>query len=211
MIPARIEVLAALPLSASGKTDRGALGAMTWDDDPASAAVPTTLAQQQIGALMGEALGIGRALRPDEDFFLAGGHSLLVLALIGLIEPALGATLRLADVFAAPTPAALADRLAEPGSWSAPGADLRPLLPLRAVGPSTTGAPLFLLPPAGGLGWCYLPLLRHLPADIAIYAVQSEGLDGSPADLPASLDELAAVVTTMPALVGRTSAAHLSS
>ena len=35
-------------------------------------------------------------------------------------------------------------------------------------------APLFILPPAGGLGWCYAGYLSHLPAQQGVYALQAE-------------------------------------
>lgn len=60
------------------------------------------------------------------------------------------------------------------------------MLPLRASGDRP---PLFCVHPAGGLGWCYAPLPRHLPADIPVYAVQAYGL--RPDDPPATTcDEL---------------------
>ena len=60
---------------------------------------------------------------------------------------------------------------------------------LRPVGDRP---PLVLLPPAGGLGWCYASLLRSLPADQGVLAVQAPGIaDGAPEPV-ADLDALAA-------------------
>lgn len=45
----------------------------------------------------------------DSNFFTNGGHSLLGAQLLKRIEDTLGAVLRLADLFDAPTPAGLAE------------------------------------------------------------------------------------------------------
>jgi enterobactin synthetase component F len=188
MVPNRIVVLTELPLGSSGKVDRGALGRMALPEDAprATARVAMSLAEQQIVEAMSACLG--RTIRPDDDFFAEGGHSLLALHLVGELERRFARTVALADVFEAPTPESLARRLAV-GSTSS-GDDLAPLLPLRLPVDGTT--PLFLLPPAGGLGWAYLAILRHLPASQPVYAVQNDGMDGSRVNRPGSLDELAA-------------------
>ena len=133
-----------------------------------------------------------------DDFFALGGDSLRVLRLIADAETQLGLELSLADVFAHPTPAGLA-ALAGTGPADAgtsggvrsdrERSDLAETLILRPVGDRP---PLVLLPPAGGLGWCYASLLRSLPADQGVLAVQAPGIaDGAPEPV-ADLDALAA-------------------
>lgn len=61
------------------------------------------------------------------------------------------------------------------------------VLPLRADVP---GTPLFCVAPVVGLSWGYHPLLSALPADCAVYGLQSRGL-ARPERLPASMTELA--------------------
>ncbi|MFF3005520.1 amino acid adenylation domain-containing protein [Kitasatospora sp. NPDC057940] len=63
---------------------------------------------------------------------------------------------------------------------------LATLLPLRSTG---TGAPLFCVHPAAGIGWTYAALLGPL-GDRPLYVLQSRGLDGR-GPLPASLEEVA--------------------
>jgi enterobactin synthetase component F len=121
-----------------------------------------------------------------------------VLRLIADAETQLGLALSLADVFAHPTPAGLA-ALAGTGPADAgtsggvrsdrERSDLAETVILRPVGDRP---PLVLLPPAGGLGWCYASLLRSLPADQGVLAVQAPGIaDGAPEPV-ADLDALAA-------------------
>jgi nonribosomal peptide synthetase DhbF len=64
---------------------------------------------------------------------------------------------------------------------------LAPLLPLRTGGHRP---PLFCVHSAGGLGWAYGGLLRHIDAARPVYALQARGLTAADR-LPASLDEMA--------------------
>jgi len=185
MRPGAYEHLAALPLTASGKVDRAALVARGLPraarDD--GAAVPVDLWQRLIGDLMAEILDA--PVGATDDFFTAGGSSLLALRLVDGVESALGARLSLADVFAGPTPAELARRVAERDTA---GDDLGEVLTLRA---GEGGPPLFLLPPAGGLGWCYAPLLRWLPPRLGVHAIQSAAFSEPSRVLPDTLGDLA--------------------
>jgi hypothetical protein len=55
----------------------------------------------------------------DSNFFMNGGHSLLGAQLLKRVEDTLGAVLRLADLFDAPTPAGLAKTVRRTGAGQA--------------------------------------------------------------------------------------------
>ncbi|WP_432103122.1 thioesterase domain-containing protein [Streptomyces sp. bgisy091] len=118
----------------------------------------------------------------DEDFFQAGGHSLLAVRLASLAREMFGCGLSARDVFQAPTPRGLAQRLdrAEGQSLTAP---------VLALRPEGDESPLFCVHPILGLGWSYAALLVDLDPDIPLYAVQATAWTG--ADRPDSLQELA--------------------
>jgi pyochelin synthetase len=91
MVPSRTHVLDALPLTANGKVDRGALA--TWlraAPDPASARKdalpPRDALEEAIAGLWAEVLGTGEQIGVDQDFFAAGGDSLLATQLIGKVR-----------------------------------------------------------------------------------------------------------------------------
>jgi enterobactin synthetase component F len=163
----------ALPLTASGKTDRRALAEQ---HPPVAEAgvetVPAGLLEERMCRLVADVLDLP-LVGPDDDFFALGGDSLSVLRLVALLAEETGAALGLADVFAAPTAAELA-RLVAHGSPGDGAEETGELLVLRRGEPDVP--PLFLLPPAGGLGWCYAGLLRGLPPRAGVYAVQAPGL-----------------------------------
>ncbi|WP_244928105.1 amino acid adenylation domain-containing protein [Nocardioides sp. W7] len=188
LVPSVVHEIAELPLGGSGKVDRRALEALR----PSPTATPRTsvpgdLVEQHVVACLSDLLGLPAGL--DDDVFTLGAHSLLVLRLVARLEPLVGVPLRLADVFAAPTARSLAAlvRARRSGTHSR-GRDTDPVLTLR---PGPGRPPLFALPPAGGLGWCYSALLPHLSPDRPVHALQAEGLDGSTAPPPADLRDLA--------------------
>ncbi len=176
--------VASLPLTTSGKVDRAAL-ARTWTPPvTTTSSAPESLLQQRLCAAFAEVLDVPR-VSPTQDFFALGGDSLRVLRLIGRVEDDLGTPLRLADVFAAPTPASLARRLSD----GIPDDGTEEVLTLRPGDPAV--APLFLLPPAGGLGWCYASLLSGLPPELGVHAIQAPGLVAGRPEPSADLAALA--------------------
>ncbi|WP_443040949.1 condensation domain-containing protein [Streptomyces sp. AHA2] len=74
--------------------------------------------------LFGEVLG-GREVDPADNFFKAGGHSLLAVRLVNRVRTELGRELTLREVFRHPTPAKLAAYLAAAAAETAPVPPLR--------------------------------------------------------------------------------------
>lgn len=192
LVPSTLQRVSELPVTASGKLDRSALRLIT-EQPGGSASLPSGWLEERVTAAMSSVLR--RPLRVDDDFFDAGGSSLAAIRLLTEVEAVVGRRLALADVFTASTPRRLARRAVAnsvANSVASTGDDRAPLLRLRAGEPDQ--APLITLPPAGGLGWCYAGLLRHLPAGLPVYAVQADGLREAGSEIlpvPRDLDELA--------------------
>lgn len=191
MVPTLWHTLPALPVSPSGKADRKLLASLDLTPQTSDAEGPHGLLEQQLCSIIAGVLGRER-FGVDEDFFASGGHSLAALEVIAAVEEQLGLSVSIGALFAHPTVQALAASIAgERGE----GAEFAPVLPLREqpVVPDTTEAPapLFILPPAGGLGWCYAGYLSHLPAQQGVYAVQAEAFSDPYAGFASSLQELA--------------------
>lgn len=191
MVPTLWHTLPALPVSPSGKADRKLLASLDLTPQTSDAEGPHGLLEQQLCSIIAGVLGRER-FGVDEDFFASGGHSLAALEVIAAVEEQLGLSVSIGALFAHPTVQALAASIAgERGE----GAEFAPVLPLREqpVAPDTTEAPapLFILPPAGGLGWCYAGYLSHLPAQQGVYALQAEAFSDPQAGFASSLQELA--------------------
>lgn len=194
MVPTLWHTLPALPVSPSGKADRKLLASLDLTPQTSDAEGPHGLLEQQLCSIIAGVLGRER-FGVDEDFFASGGHSLAALEVIAAVEEQLGLTVSIGALFAHPTVQALAASIAgERGE----GAEFAPVLPLReqptahdAAEPAHQPAPLFILPPAGGLGWCYAGYLSHLPAQQGVYALQAEAFSDPNAGFASSLQELA--------------------
>lgn len=191
-VPSRWVAVDAIPLTPSGKTDRRRLAELGARSLPGAGGasvefgeLPHDLVEQRVAAAMAEVLGLG-TVGVDADFFALGGDSLSVLRLLGRLEDDLGARIGLAEAFGHPTAAGLAALI---GSGRGATDDFAEVLVLR---PGDGRPPLFLLPPAGGLGWCYTGLLADLPPGLGVHTVQAPGIGAGAPEPVADLTALAA-------------------
>ncbi|MER6171735.1 non-ribosomal peptide synthetase, partial [Streptosporangium sp. NPDC001681] len=108
MVPASYDVLDVLPLTASGKVDRGALPApAAGEASPREVVPPRTEAEQLVAEVWAEVLD--RAdLDVHDSFFALGGHSLSAVRVVTRLRRALDIELPLSLIFEHPRLAALA-------------------------------------------------------------------------------------------------------
>jgi amino acid adenylation domain-containing protein len=127
MVPSAIVVLDRLPLTASGKVDRGAL-----PPPPTRIAgggrAPRTAREQVLCAVFEDLLGL-TGIGVDDDFFALGGHSLLATRVVTAVRARLGAELTIRQVFEHPTVTGLLPLLADDG-----GTRPRPVRAARGPG-----------------------------------------------------------------------------
>ncbi|GGK23429.1 hypothetical protein GCM10010124_14880 [Pilimelia terevasa] len=166
-------VLDHLPVTGSGKLDRGRLPAP--DLAAARRRPPRNPREQALADLYAEVLGLPE-VGVDDSFFALGGHSLLATRLVSRVRAVLGVDLPIRGVFDAPTVAGLAGRLA--------GADPArpPLAPTpRAERPALSAAQqrLWFLDRLHGPGRAYnLPMAWRLDG-----AVDPDALHAALVDL----------------------------
>ncbi|MGW5135179.1 amino acid adenylation domain-containing protein [Streptomyces sp. NPDC004135] len=124
MVPAACVPVDTLPLTANGKLDVQALPEPDFTA-AASGSRPVTPQQRLVCALFEDVLQLPRdSVGVDAGFFDLGGDSLLATRLLARLRHETGAEIPITALFATPTPAALAERLAA----GADGAPPRPAL-----------------------------------------------------------------------------------
>ncbi|WP_197043308.1 non-ribosomal peptide synthetase [Saccharothrix sp. NRRL B-16314] len=185
MVPAVFVTLDRFPLTPNGKLDRKALPVPEFEVDGAGRG-PRTPREELLCRLFAEVLGVSK-VGLDDGFFELGGDSILAIQLTSRIRSVFGADLSNRSLFQAPTPIGVLGLLGDGDEGGDTPGGLDVLLPLRTAGDRP---PLFCLHPVGSLGWMYAGLLRHVPGDRPVYAIQPRGL-AHEEELPRSLPEMA--------------------
>ena len=185
MVPGEVVFLAGLPRTASGKVDRKALpdpdAALPPVGPAGGTGLPETNSPEQtaVAHTFAQALGRERVGLAD-DFFELGGDSLSAVEVLVTLSEQSGVELSAADLLEAPTPAALAARIASRGP--APPDAL-----VRIQG--ADAAPVFVVPGGAGDGedlFVARRLARLTGEDVPFYCFRS-----GPAPHP-TVEELAA-------------------
>lgn len=169
MLPTAFVVLDTLPLLPSGKVDRLALPAPElgyWERGKAHVA-PRTDVEEALAEIWSQTLGI-QQVGVRDNFFDLGGHSLLTLRLLNLINRRFDAELPLTALFQAPTIEKQATILGQGGqvestSWS-------PLIPMQSA---DSRPALFVVP--GNVGNVFTDLgdlAEHLGPEQPFYGLQ---------------------------------------
>ncbi|MDC7068342.1 amino acid adenylation domain-containing protein [Corynebacterium pseudodiphtheriticum] len=156
MVPSQITRIAAIPVTINGKLDRAQLpdpNDNPRQEQPVDGENQRGADSDTVPDLVLDAFSqvlYSDITDPNTHFFEAGGNSLSAIQLAKMLH------LRVADVFANPTPAGLS-RVRRNDGFSE-------FLWIRE--PDSTAAELIVcFYPAGGLGWSYFPLAALVPHD----------------------------------------------
>jgi amino acid adenylation domain-containing protein len=172
MVPERLFVLEALPLTPGGKIDRKMLSQVECREAPAGGAL-----ELPRDDLERELCGIWQAVLDrshigiHDNFFELGGHSLRAAQLAHQVEKFIGRRFPIAHVFQAQTIAELSAMIKAEDwapAWSS-------LVPLRVEGDK---APLFFVHGYGGDVYAFVDLVRCMQRGRPVYGLQAVELSG---------------------------------
>ncbi len=174
MVPTTVVLIPALPLNTNGKIDRRALPPpreLTDTRAPVAADAPDGPDEKNVTAIWCEMLNVKHVGRHD-SFLDLGGHSLLVIKMLGRLKRTLGWDLSYEEFLRTPTVALLcASRGQKP--------HVGHLLPLRA---QPDGDVLVCLHghDFSNSATVWSQLIGTLPANLAVWGLQGQGWDGGP-------------------------------
>ncbi|MER5349214.1 amino acid adenylation domain-containing protein [Kitasatospora sp. NPDC002551] len=189
MVPNRVLVLDELPLTANGKVDAKALAAAERVRDAGTGApfvAPSTPTERRLAGVWAAALKY-EAVSAADEFFAAGGNSLIAVALVNRVNREFGTRLPLQVLFECPGLADLAARIdAARAAGGSAGAPVSRLVPLHREG---AGAPVFCWPGLGGYPMNLRPLAGR--SGRPFFGVQSHGINPGETPYP-TIREMAA-------------------
>jgi amino acid adenylation domain-containing protein len=185
MVPQVFVRIDALPLTPNGKVDTEELPDPDPDPDASadrSIVPPRTDVENRLLAIFRDVLPADHVGVTD-DFFDAGGHSLLAVHLLARIEEAFGQQVPMMALFSNGSVEQLARLLQVGRAEEKKGG---PLVQIRS-GEGTV--PLVLAHPIGGGVMVYYDLVRDLSPEWPVYGLRSPGRYGG--DFPGSIREMA--------------------
>ncbi|WP_456362602.1 amino acid adenylation domain-containing protein [Xanthomonas sp. F1] len=144
---------------------------------------PSTTIEFQLLEIWQQLLGI-EDIGVRDAFFDLGGDSLLATLLVARVNKAFNVNLPIRIVFEEETIERIALKIDDLTKRPPQG---KPL----ALKRSGERAPLFCIHPGSGFGRPYMALLRHLPVDLPVYALEARGLNDDDT-LPETITDMCA-------------------
>ena len=186
-VPDYIVPMAELPLSPNRKVDKRALPSPQGRAEAVAGRCPQGAVEQTLAAIWKRLLGMDVS-DAEASFFSMGGHSIMAVRLVAMIEKELRAHIAVNELMAHSSIARLAE-LVEGKT----GTRTSPIIKLcRSEG----GKNLFLFHPVGGSVFCYRDLARLLDGRYTLYAVEPAGFQAEKTALNTELyrvQDLAAI------------------
>jgi len=185
MVPEDFIALKNYPLTPNAKIDKNAFPkpqAQSKSLTPERNWRPKTSNEQLIADIWSELLGL-EDIKVNDDFFEAGGHSLLAVKVMVAIEKETGKRLPLTTLFENST----IEKLARLLSKGEPVQNWDSLVPIKSTG---TNPPIYMVHGGGLNVFIFTPLGKYMDKDQPLYGMQGLGLrEGS--KLVYTMEELA--------------------
>jgi amino acid adenylation domain-containing protein len=190
MMPNKVTVLDRLPLTANGKIDGRALKTVAKAQSMLAegpVVAPRTAVEARIGELWKQYLKRD-VVSVSEDFFAAGGNSLVAVQLVNRLNEEFRTSLPLQVLFAAPTIEKLATQV-ESG-------DAEPPSRLVRLQPDGSREPVYCWPGLGGYTMNLRLLAERVDLDRPVFGIQAYGINRRETPYP-TIEQMAAADLAM--------------
>ncbi|HVM89005.1 MAG TPA: amino acid adenylation domain-containing protein [Puia sp.] len=172
MIPKLLIELNKIPLTANGKADKKALPdpGLLPEFGKRKHKAPRTETEKIVAGIFSDALGLAE-ISIDDDFFEMGGHSLIAIKVMKILEEKTGQKLPITSLFSAPTVEKLSALLKDesvPIVWKS-------LVPIK---PEGNKPPLYIVHGSGLTVMVFNSLAKELSENQPVYGLQAYGLNG---------------------------------
>lgn len=177
MLPKVYIIIHSIPLTVNGKIDINALPEPDFTQTVLEA--PNTSEETHEMMLLWQKVLETNQISINDNFFDAGGASLLALKLISLIQDQFKVTLRIRDLYSHPTLKAQMNLIKKKKQLISNETQTKqsipnPIICLQSQGHKT---PLFLIHPIGGTIFWFTKLADYLGQQRPIYGIQDPGID----------------------------------
>ena len=189
MLPAAFLIVPRLPLKPNGKLDLEALESAAQHFSREAQQAPLTPAEAKVLAIWRDVLRL-QGVGADDDFFEAGGDSLLAVQMLARVERELGIRIPVRAVVEARTVRRIAAMLADTLRSSLPRGVVR-------VREGDLERPLFFLPGLGGTALQFEHLAARLSTQRAVFVVELHEFDVEPAVLESLAETASAIVSRL--------------
>lgn len=186
MLPAFYYQIEHVPLTSNGKVDKKILSRLSIEPVNYKAhELPTTHFQEKIIGIYADVLKINpQLIGMNSDFFDLGGNSISALNLIHIINKHFHVNINFSFLYAHSSVKSLGEHLKEllrnshfslPSSFNQLDSASLKLIKLG----SKHKIPIIFVHPIGGTGFCYLDLIKSLPADQPCYILQDPSIEAN--------------------------------
>jgi amino acid adenylation domain-containing protein len=173
MIPSFYIFLPMLPVTPNGKINRSLLPQPQTEDIVSKKLVaPRNNIEKRLVAIFQKSLK-SQSVGVTDDFFDLGGHSILAVRLLAIIQQEFDKSIPLAALFQAPTPEKLAELLTHENTA------IKPNPSLFTVTSGSSPSSFFCIPGRGGTILTLRDLARCMGSDQSFYGFHSHDLPGS--------------------------------
>ena len=177
-VPGYFVSMTELPLSVNRKVDKKALPSPLAGKNNTTGRRPSGPVEEKLALIWKKLLGFDVA-DAEASFFSLGGHSILAVRLIAMIEKEMGLRVSLSEIFSHPSIALLAEFFA--------GKKKTGSSPVIKLCHCEGGKNIFLFHPVGGSVFCYGELANLLKHKYNVFAVEAAGFSSERTSLNTEL------------------------